>query len=63
MSPYIIKLSDIEGLNPYLLIGIFTMAGPIGTLLIKETLNKPLKDEIEETLSEGNEEKPNFSSM
>ncbi len=39
LSPYIIKLSDIEGLNPYLMIGIFTLAGPIGTIMVRETLN------------------------
>ena len=48
MSPYVIKFSEVESLNPYLIIGAVSIAGPIGTILIKETLNKPLQDEIEE---------------
>jgi hypothetical protein len=50
VSPYIIKLSEVEDLNPYLAIGIITLVGPIGAMLIEETLNKPLKDDIEETM-------------
>jgi hypothetical protein len=44
MSPYVIKFSEVEGINPYLIIGGIALIGPIGTLLIRETLNEPLYD-------------------
>jgi hypothetical protein len=48
MAPYIIKFSELSSINPYLTVGLISVAGLIGATLINETLNKPLKDEIEE---------------
>lgn len=51
-SPYVISLGDYLNVNPYICIGIISFIGPIGCLFIKETLNKPLEDEIYENKNE-----------
>lgn len=48
LSPYIIEIADLIKVNPYLLIGLICVSGPFATLLVPETLGKPLKDKVEE---------------
>ena len=47
-SPYVISIGDFLNVNPYICIGMIAFIGPLGCLFIKETLNKPLEDELEE---------------
>jgi hypothetical protein len=50
----VISLGDLMNVNPYICIGIISIVGPIGCLLIKETLRMPLEDEIEEEKKKNN---------
>lgn len=43
-----ISIGDFLNVNPYICIGMIAFIGPLGCLFIKETLNKPLEDELEE---------------
>jgi hypothetical protein len=45
-------MGDFLNVNPYICIGLIAFIGPIGCLFIKETLNRPLEDEIEENKDE-----------
>ena len=45
-APYVLNLGRVMGINPYIILGIFSLSGPLGTLFTKETLNRPLKDKI-----------------
>ena len=44
LSPYIIKIANVIGMNPYLLIGIICLASPWASLKVPETLGASLKD-------------------
>jgi hypothetical protein len=35
-------------INPYLIIGLLSLGGPFAAFLIRETLDKPLRDYIDE---------------
>ena len=51
ISPYTIALGEYLKINPYFIIGGLSILGPLGTLLLKETLGKKLPDEIEEEVA------------
>jgi hypothetical protein len=44
----VLALGDYLRLNPYFLIGIISIAGPFGAMMIKETFRKELADQITE---------------
>ena len=50
-----VTLARIIYLNPYLLIGILSLIGTLSLLVLKETLNAIIHDEIEELRSSQND--------
>lgn len=44
LTPYLILFSERINVNPYFIIGGIGIIGPIGSLLIRETLNQPLEN-------------------
>jgi hypothetical protein len=46
LAPYAFPIAASINMNPYLILIIFSVVGPISIMLLKETLNVPMKDEI-----------------